>query len=263
MRLFLVVTLAMIPPVSCVKREDPAYLKLPLAHVSGDGTVSGGPAEVGRLATPPTLDGKLDDAVWQHATALGPFVDPGEGADDTSALAGAFAKIGYDDKALYLAFYVRDVSPVAPFEKSETDPHLWEKSSAVEVMLQPGNAGDNRDYYEMQYDTKGAAFDTHWDDYNTPIQESSTGKIFGHQEWSSNADRAAYVEQDRYYTIEVAIPWSALVKGKTPIPPKSGDVWRLNLYAFRDGQRVSNAWSPIKGQGNFHKSSRWGTIKFQ
>jgi Carbohydrate family 9 binding domain-like len=263
MRLLTFVTLTTIAAISCVKREDPPSLKLSANHTQGDGTVTGTPAAVGKFLAAPTIDGKLDDAAWESATTLGPFVDPGQGNEDMSALAGAWAKVGWDDKALYFAFFVRDTSPMAPFDKSETDPHLWEKSSAIEVMLQPGNPGDNRDYYEMQYDTKGAAFDTHWDDYNDPIVEAPTGKVFGHQEWSSKADRAAFVEQDRYYTLEVAIPWTSFVKGRTAIPPKAGDVWRLNLYAFRDSQRVSNAWSPIKGQGNFHKSSRWGTIQFK
>jgi len=38
--------------------------------------------------------------------------------------------------------------------------------------------------------------------------------------------------------------------------------WRLNLYTFRDGQRVSLAWSPVLGQGNFHRSSRFGRLRF-
>jgi hypothetical protein len=255
---FLLVTLLL----GCAKREDASWTKLPDVRVAGDSTVSGDPAKVSRFATPPVIDGKLDDAVWASAVTLGPFVDAGEGGDDLSALGGSFARAGWDDHALYLGFIVKDASPVAPFERSETDPHLWEKSSAVEVMLQPGDPGDNKDYYEMQYDTKGAAFDTHWDDYNVPIKDNAGTKLFGHQEWSSNAERAAYVSTDRYYSLEIAIPWSAFVAGRTASPPKSGDVWRMNLYAFRDGQAVSNAWSPIKRQGNFHKSSRFGRIKF-
>ena len=38
---------------------------------------------------------------------------------------------------------------------------------------------------------------------------------------------------------------------------------RLNLYSFKNGQSASLAWSPIRGQGNFHKSSRFGRIQFQ
>lgn len=260
---FTLAPFALFSAVSCAKREDPPWATVPAQTSPGDATTTGAPAAVPKLASAPSIDGKLDDAAWSLATTLGPFGDAGEGAADTSALAVTFAKVAYDDRALYLGFVVHDRSPAQPFDRADSDPHLWEKSSAVEVMLQPGDLGDNKDYYEMQYDTKGAAFDTHWDDYNVPIKEEASGKVFGHQEWSSNAERAAYVESDRFYAIEVAIPWASLVKGRVAIPPKSGDVWRMNLYAFRDGQSVSNAWSPIKRQGNFHKSARWGRIKFQ
>ncbi len=48
----------------------------------------------------------------------------------------------------------------------------------------------------------------------------------------------------------------------TAIPPKPGDTWRINLYSFRDGQRAALAWSPILGQGNFHRTSRFGKVIF-
>ena len=75
--------------------------------------------------------------------------------------------------------------------------------------------------------------------------------------------RAVFVQNDAFYSVEVAIPWSAFIPGRAAMPPKPGDVWRLDLYSFRDGQRQSLAWSPIRGQGNFHKSSRWGRIKIE
>lgn len=248
---------------ACAHRDEPAWAKLPATGTKGDATITGEPAKITRFATPPTLDGRLDDAVWAQAAVLGPFVDTGAGGDDRDSRVAGYAKLGWDDAKLYLAVFVRDDSPVAPFERGDVDPHLWEKSSAIELMLQPGDPGDNRDYYEIQIDTKGAIFDTHWDDYNVPITGTDAAKVFGHQEWSCQAERAAYVESGRYYAIEAAIPWSALVKGRTPIPPRSGDVWRMNFYSFRDSQGVALGWSPIKREGNFHKSSRFGRVKFE
>ena len=130
-------------------------------------------------------------------------------------------------------------------------------------MLQPGDPGDNRDYYEIQVDTVGAVFDTHWDDYMTPLLGSPADRVFGHQAWSCAAERAATVDPGGSYTIELALPWAALAPGRTPIPPRAGDVWRLNLYSFRDGQRLALGWSPIRRQGNFHRSSRFGRVRFQ
>jgi hypothetical protein len=242
--------------------KGPAWTQPPPDSVGGDATVSGQPAPVRRFAAAPKIDGKLDDAAWSSATALGPFVDPGQGEADRSKLAGSFARIGWDDKALYLGFAVPDEGAISPFGRTEVDPHIWERSSAVELMLQPGDPGDNRDYYELQFDIDGAVFDTHWDDYNRPIVDGPGGKVFGHMDWASQAERAVSLDKSRY-SLEVALPWASLLPGRVAIPPKPGDVWRLNLYAFRDGQSVANAWSPIKRQGNFHKSSRWGRVKFE
>jgi hypothetical protein len=36
----------------------------------------------------------------------------------------------------------------------------------------------------------------------------------------------------------------------------------MNLYSFRDGQADAMSWSPLLGQGNFHRSSRFGRLRF-
>ncbi len=232
--------------------------------VEGEATINGTPAHVPRFATRPTVDGKLDEAVWRTATVLGPFVDTNDGRHvSASHPVAATARIGWDDESLYLGFVVADGHPVAPFGRNDPDPHLWGSASAVEVMLQPGDPSDNRDYYEIQVDTVGAIFDTRWDDYMKPLQGGAADRLFGHQEWSCTAERAATVDPGLSYTIEMAVPWAALKTGRTPIPPRLGDIWRLNLYSFRDGQRQALGWSPIRGQGNFHRSSRFGRVRFE
>lgn len=248
---------------SCARGPDPDWARTPEGGARGDATIAGTPARLGRFAAPPQIDGRLDDAAWRAAAVLGPLVDPGEGADIPRSPVAAFAKLGWDDAKLYLGVVVRDGDPQAPFTRDADDPHVWGASSAIELMLQPGDPGDNRDYYEIQVDTAGAVFDTRWDDYNFPITGTAAAKIFGHQDWSAHAERAAFISKGRFYSLEIAIPWSAFAAGRVPIPPRAGDVWRLNLYSFRDGQRHSLAWSPIKRQGNFHKSARFGRVQFE
>lgn len=232
--------------------------------LAGESTLEGAPASVPRFSTAPVIDGKLDDPGWKTATVLGPFVDTGNGRSvPTSHPVDATARIGWDEASLYLGFVVADGNPAAPFRRDDVDPHLWSSASAVEVMLQPGDPSDNRDYYEIQVDTAGAIFDTRWDDYMIPLSGGPSDRVFGHQDWSCGAERAVTVASGQSYTIEMALPWTKLASRRTSIPPRPGDVWRLNLYSFRDGQRVALGWSPIRGQGNFHKSSRFGRIRFQ
>jgi hypothetical protein len=250
---------------ACAKRDNrPEWAKPPQTSVEGEGTIGGEPARVIRFAQKPNVDGKLDEPFWQQATALGPLGSPGNGEVNEKHPVAGFARVGWDDHNLYFGAVVGDKSPFTPFARDDLDPRLWEKSSAIELMVQPGDPGDNKGYYEIQIDTAGAIFDTRWDDYNQPIvgPEGETRR-FGHMDWSCKAERAAHVEEGKFYSIEVAIPWSAFEGSRFAVPPKPGDVWRLNVYSFRDGQRLALGWSPIRGQGNFHKSSRFGRIKFE
>jgi hypothetical protein len=106
-------------------------------------------------------------------------------------------------------------------------------------------------------------FDTQYDTYNAPKTEPDGP--FGHQDWSAKLKSAVVVDgtmdkpgdKDKGYTVEVAIPWSSFTKAKNH-PPKGGDEWRMNFYAMKSNSGV--AWSPILGQGNFHKASRFGRV---
>jgi len=210
------------------------------------------------------LDGKLDEKAWETAGSTGPFVSPGDGKTPPDHPVNGSAKIVWDDQNLYVGFVVDDKEPTSPFKATDKDPRIWEKSSAVELMIQPGDPGDNTNYYELQVDINGAVFDTHWDDYNKPIVgEEEATKTFGHMDWTSNLKQSVAIDKGKNYTIEMAIPWASFkAKEGIAIPPKFGDTWRINLYSFKDGQKAALAWSPIQGQGNFHKTSRFGQVTF-
>ncbi len=247
--------------VACARRPD--WAKPTARGTAGEGTLTGEPLAIPYATTPPTIDGKLDDAAWGSAARTAAFVHPGSGALVEASPVAAFARLSWDEDKLYVGVVVQDDSPTTAFPRDAQDPHLWERSSAVELMIQPGDPGDNREYYELQVDTEGAVFDTRWDDYNRPITggPDEATKRFGHMEWSSGMERAAFVGKG-FYAIEFAIPWLTIASGRVAVPPKPGDTWRLNLYSFRDGQRQALSWSPIRGKGNFHKSSQWGRVRF-
>lgn len=214
------------------------------------------------------VDGRLTEPVWQgEANATGGLVHPATGKPNGKSQVQGGAWFAWDDQHLYFAARIDDPSPTAPFAPTDEDPHLWERSSGVELMLQPGDAGDNRDYYELQLDSATAHWDTRFDDYNRPITaDPATGaKRFGHQDWAPALRRGATVHREEgWYELELAIPWTDLrPSARTAIPPRPGDVWRANVYSFRDGQRDSLAWSPTLKQGNFHFAPRFGKIVFE
>src|SRR5438045_3119756 len=73
----LAVWLCLVPALGCKNADGPPSWAELTGGVAGDGTVTGAPATVPRLASPPRLDGKLDE--WSAATVLGPFVDAQNG----------------------------------------------------------------------------------------------------------------------------------------------------------------------------------------
>jgi hypothetical protein len=176
----------------------------------------------------------------------------------------ATAKLAWDDASLYVGFQVEDPDVIGGFPKDAKDPHLWTKDT-VEIMIDPDGDGDNADYYEIQVNPQNLVFDTQYDMYNSPKTEPAGP--FGHQEWSSKLKSAVVVDgtldkpgdKDKGYTVEIAIPWASFSKAKTH-PPKPGDSWRMNFYAMKNNSGV--AFSPILGQGNFHKASRFGRVEW-
>ena len=216
-----------------------------------------------RAAAPPTIDGVIDEAEWRGAGDTGPFVAPGSGKPASKSNVKARARVLYDAKQLYVAFEVLDENPTSLFAVDEVDPHVWSRASGVELMIAPGAYADNRDYFEVQVEVGGAVWDTRFDDYNQPVRQIPQTKNvrFGHQEWKSEIRRATKRESWGY-AVELALPFAQLKTARTPAPPTPGSTWRMNFYSFRDGQSDALAWSPLLGKGNFHRSSRFGVVRF-
>ena len=212
-----------------------------------------------------TIDGRLDEAAWQRAGSTGMFVSPSSGRPAPKSRVNARARLAWSNDRLFVGIVVWDREATSPFSRDDVDPHIWAKASGIELMLQPGTRSDNRDYFEVQVDVAGSVWDTRFDDYNRPIVggPDDASKRFGHQEWRSQVERAVRKEPDAgRYVIELGIPFGSLSTRSAANPPGPGDAWRMNLYSFRDGQADAMSWSPLLGQGNFHRSSRFGRLRF-
>jgi hypothetical protein len=248
--------------IGCARREVPGWARA-ATGTRGEETIAGPPLSVKRCAAPPRIDGALDDPCWASAAIAGPFVLPGDGRaaaeDDPVA---AFARLAWDERALYVGVVVSDREPRSPFSRDARDPHIWAEASGIEVMLQPGDPGDNRNYFELQVDVAGAVWDTRFDDYNAPTAGAGPTRTFGHEEWDAKLERAVHRQEGSFYAVEAALPWAQVAPARVAVPPAASDVWRVNLYSFRDGQRRALAWSPLRGQGNFHRASRFGRVRF-
>lgn len=215
-------------------------------------------------SAPPVIDGNLSDGAWATAASTGAFVDVGSGRERGDSWPKGTALLIWDDTFLYMGFTVQDKTIRGGFPKDAKDPHLWERDT-IEIMIDPDGDGDNKDYYEVQVSPQNLVFDTQYDGYNFP---NGGGRgPFGHEEWSAGLESAVALDGtidddsdvDKGYTVELKIPWASLAKAKRS-PPAPGDVWRMNFYAMQNNGGV--AWSPILGQGNFHRASRFGRVKW-
>ncbi len=209
------------------------------------------------------LDGKLSEYAWDDAIPMS-FVNVANGKPLNETGLHGTAKMLWDESALYLGVFVKDQDVVGGFDKDAKDPQLWTKDT-VELMIDPDGNGDNKDYYEIQVNPQGLVFDSYFEDYNKPRTEPNGP--FGHQEWSAKLESAVTVrgtldnskDKDEGYVVEIKIPWTSFDKAKK-VPPEPGSSWRMNVYAMQNNEGV--AWSPILGQGNFHKASRFGKVTF-
>lgn len=208
------------------------------------------------------IDGKLDEPAWQQAAHSGPFVDVSQGGPNKRFPVDGSVKLLWDSEHLYVGFEVKDKDVVGGFDPKQVDPQLWNKDT-VEIMIDPDGDGDNRDYYEIQINPQNLVFDSQFDSYNMP--RVAPHGPFGHQSWSAELKSAVTIQgtlddssdRDEGYIVEAAIPWRVFTKAKQS-PPRPGDSWRMNFYAMQNNGGV--AWSPILGQGNFHKASRFGRV---
>lgn len=219
------------------------------------------PPKVKRLVAfkseaPVKIDGKLDDAVWAKTPSTGAFVDTLTGAP---ALFKSEAKVAWDDKFLYIAFENVDDDVWSSLKKR--DDKLWTQE-AVEVFIDAN--GDGKDYVELQVNPLGTIFDSYLVSYRK-----------NDNAWNSKLVAAVKVDgtlnkrddKDKGWTVEMAIPWVD-TKGKgtyaLQLPPKVGDIWRLNFFRMEVPQKRSQlaaAWSPPL-VGDFHKLDRFGQVVF-
>lgn len=208
---------------------------------------------VHRAPAPPTLDGLLDEPLWQSAPTTGAFVGP-----DGQALAtrrATEARIAWDDSNLYVAFSVLDDRIENTF--TGRDATLW-KADVVEVYLDPTTRGEN--YVELQVSPTNEIFDAVFASRRRPEWPEAAGNLT-----MSGLRSAVHVDgvvndtggkQDRRWTVEIAIPF-ADVPG-VGAAPKDGAEWGFNLY--RIDQTLMAAWTPVGG--DFHNTPAFGRVVF-
>lgn len=225
-----------------------------------------------KAPTPPTIDGKLDDAVWAAAPWSDDFADI-EGFDKPAPKHRTRMKMVWDDQALYIAAEL-------------IEPNVWgtiTRHDAVifndpdfEVFLDPD--GDNHLYAELELNARN----TTWDLLLTKPYKDGGKPI---NAWEIAGLKTAVAvdgtlndpsDTDRGWTVEIAWPWAGLKElTSVAVPPGDGDHYRINFSRVEwdvdvtggkivkvPGRAEHNwVWSP-QGVVDMHRPERWGEVQF-
>ncbi|NSW80277.1 MAG: hypothetical protein HPY54_14730 [Chthonomonadetes bacterium] len=222
---------------------------------------------VPQTSTPPIIDGKLDDVVWQNAAAVelkwrfnpanAPMLIP------LTPTVRTTARLLWDKQYLYVGFECEDADIWSTY--TQRDAYVWE-GEAVEVYLDPLGRGQN--YKEIDLNPLGALIDL-----NTPeAKDGNPGDVEQNARWNMAGIRwRTFIDgtvndrtdRDTGWTAELAIPLKEI------LPPGEqlyvGDIWRAQFYRIErpkdstDATAEFLAWSPTD---TFHRPERFGVLAF-
>jgi hypothetical protein len=205
-----------------------------------------------------TVDGNLDEAVWNKAAVLSPFVlydGSGQEREKTAV------RIWYDDSALYLGWTCTDADIQATF--TARDSKFWEEE-VVEFFV---TARSLERYYELQWNPLGGVFDAIIS--NKMDQRGVSTNFTGDWSFTAKGMKSAVklkgtasnsTDKDELWQAEVIIPFSDLGEST----PKAKAVWRANFYRFNRTKGHPPellSWSPTLLPG-FHQPARFGHLEF-
>ena len=216
-----------------------------------------------KAAGPVVVDGRLDEAAWQRVEGIGEFVVFNPPPD--TATCRTEAKLLWDDGYFYIGFACEDPDVWATL--TERDLPLYPEE-AVEAFIDPD--GDALNYIELQVNAINNVRDIMVEDIYGEKDFANWGR------WNIEGLRTGiYVDGtlndasdlDSGWSVEIAIPWEGFGPAveRIHVPPKTGDVWRINLYRYerigRSDRPELIGWS-YTGKPSFHVPERFGIIRF-
>lgn len=225
-----------------------------------------------RTTGPITVDGKLDEPDWQAAPVSTPFVDIVTGEP---AWFDTRVRLLWDDECLYFGFTAQETDVWGTL--TERDSKIWEDND-LEVFI----AGENA-YYEFEINALNTIYEVFWvwkDMYypGSPFDRPEwdpegkrlmiidgigghvhpRGVRYGFLDWDfPGLQHAVHIDgvlnsrkgTDRGWSMELALPWQGLrplADGRS-LPPREGDVWRIDCSRFQQIGRHGEKLDPGAG----------------
>ena len=200
-----------------------------------------------RTATPPEIDGRLNDACWEEAAVADDFVLFGGRGYATIKTE---ARVLWDANNLYIGMRCFDANPVLmKTEAVERDGRVC-GDDCVEIFLIPPNNSvlarfpASSRYFHLAVNSAGVC----WDEIGSEAPDS----------WNARWTARTSVHDNRW-EVELSIPWAEL-KSK----PRHQDIWDVNFnrgFPKRDQAAAEYSGWSITFSG-FHDPEYFGKIVF-
>lgn len=203
-----------------------------------------------RVASPPRIDGNLDEAAWSEATAASNFVvlKTGQPADNRTLV-----RMVRDDDALYVAYVCRDKSMgQLRAHVHDADGHRLWRDDSVELFVDPGRS--RKRYFQWIINANAAVWDAAID-YQQPVG-AQRATYETDLPWQSGATAAA-TRNDEQWTVEMRVPFEAFGSAGR----EDGAVWGINFNRHRAADKEVSNWAHLPPGGN-HQPDHFGNLLF-
>ncbi len=231
-----------------------------------------------RINTSPSIDGRLDEHIWQKAPHSSHFRDLISGS---KTMYDTEVALLWDDEYLYVAYWIEE--PLLKATLTERDALIYQDND-VELFIAGKDA-----YYELEINAFGTIYEVFfiWEKsyktngYDTMFvfnrfqpgvkqfhgvgyKPHPRGPRIGFWNWDFQGLQSGVsldgtinddTDRDQGWTVELALPWSsmsALVLGDNRnLPPHDQDIWRMDFSRFNQYKEAKPAndsggwaWSP-------------------
>jgi len=231
--------------------------------------------EVIKVNFPPVIDGLIGKKEWKDSRWSESFVDI---STELNPLHKTRVKMLWDDQYLYIAAQLEEPDLWATLKNHDD---IIFKDNDFEVFVDPNDDASN--YFEIEINAWGTVMD---------LFMHKTYKRGGPMDmkWDATGMRSAVyckgtlnnnTDKDKYWSIEMAIPYSCLQRPGRKYLPTVGESWRINFSRVQwqlvdnqtsyskkinaDGSRMPEynwVWSP-QGVIDMHIPEKWGYLKFK
>ena len=223
------------------------------------------------------IDGEMNETSWEKAAWTEDFRDI-EGDKMPEPLHQTRVKMLWDNENLYILAELEEPHVWAYYENRDM---IVFNENDFEIFIDPNS--DSQNYFEIEVNAQNTIFDLFmpqpYRDGGVPFIAWNTPGLKSAIHVDGTINNSA--DQDKKWTVEMAIPFSAFQLGTASQKPADNQIWRINFSRvqwqteIKDGKyhrktdpatgrllpEYNWVWSP-QGIINMHYPERWGLLQF-